>query len=149
MRQIFLDQIRGSGAFRRFKHLLHRYAITEEWYEFRTAELGAIPLQWLMRITFPISKRDQQTQREMIPQGQMHALYIEPAPNTRMQSDRFAREIVGILSAFLCSALAAADAQSVGRQLFPNPLPDRASDSTARPSLPPHMFKVRYNLLIA
>jgi hypothetical protein len=47
MRQIFLDQIRGSGAFRRFKHLLHRYAIAEEWYEFRTAELEAIAMQWL------------------------------------------------------------------------------------------------------
>jgi hypothetical protein len=32
-----------------------------------------------------------------------------------MQSDRFAREIVAIFGAFVCSALAAADAQSVGR----------------------------------
>ncbi len=47
LRQIFLDQIRGSGAFRRFKQLLQRYAIAEEWYEFRTAALRAIAIQWL------------------------------------------------------------------------------------------------------
>jgi hypothetical protein len=47
MRQMFLDQIRGSGAFRRFKQILHRYAIAEEWYQFRTAALEAIAIQWL------------------------------------------------------------------------------------------------------
>jgi hypothetical protein len=47
LRQIFLGQIRGSGAFRRFKDLLHHYTITEEWYQFRTAALNKIAIQWL------------------------------------------------------------------------------------------------------
>jgi uncharacterized protein UPF0158 len=47
MRRLFLDQIRGSGAFRRFKQLLHHYALAEEWYTFRTAALKTIAVEWL------------------------------------------------------------------------------------------------------
>ena len=47
MRRLFLDQIRGSGAFRRFKQLLHHYALAEEWYAFRTAALKMIAVEWL------------------------------------------------------------------------------------------------------
>jgi len=47
LRQVLLDQIRGSGAFRRFKQLIDCYAITEDWYQFRTAALEVIAIQWL------------------------------------------------------------------------------------------------------
>ena len=58
LHQIFLGQIRGSGAFRRFKQLLHRYAIAEEWYQFRTAALQAIAIQWLDANHIPYQRDD-------------------------------------------------------------------------------------------
>jgi hypothetical protein len=63
VRQLFLDQIRGSGAFRRFKQLLHRYAITEEWYQFRTAALEAIAVQWLDAHHIPYQHNESEKRR--------------------------------------------------------------------------------------
>jgi hypothetical protein len=61
-RQIFLEQIRGSGAFRRFKQLLDRYGRTNEWYEFRTQALEEIAAQWLDAHQIPY-QRDKGEQR--------------------------------------------------------------------------------------
>lgn len=42
-----LFQIRGSGAFRRFKHALHRYHIADDWYRYRHKALEEIAIAWL------------------------------------------------------------------------------------------------------
>ncbi len=38
-REALLDAIRGRGAFRRFKDLVHRYGIQQQWYDFRDREM--------------------------------------------------------------------------------------------------------------
>ena len=40
-------QIRGSGAFRRFKDAIHRNNIAQEWYRFRQRALEEIAKDWL------------------------------------------------------------------------------------------------------
>ena len=40
-------QIRGSGAFRRFKDAIHRNNITDDWYRFRERALEEIAKDWL------------------------------------------------------------------------------------------------------
>ena len=47
LRGRLLDQIRGAGAFRRFKETIRRASLEEEWYQFRTAALEAIAIDWL------------------------------------------------------------------------------------------------------
>ena len=47
LRHALLDQIHGSGAFRRFKQAIHRYRIAEDWYRFRTAAVADIASRWL------------------------------------------------------------------------------------------------------
>jgi Uncharacterised protein family (UPF0158) len=42
-----LFQIRGSGAFQRFKHAIHRYKIAEDWYRYRQTALEQIAIDWL------------------------------------------------------------------------------------------------------
>ena len=42
-----LYQIRGSGAFGRFKHAIYRYHIAEAWYRYRDQALAEIAAQWL------------------------------------------------------------------------------------------------------
>jgi hypothetical protein len=42
-----LFQIRGSGAFQRFKHAIHRYDIAENWYRYRQTALEQIAIDWL------------------------------------------------------------------------------------------------------
>jgi Uncharacterised protein family (UPF0158) len=42
-----LFQIRGSGAFQRFKHAIHRYHIAEDWYRYRQESLEQIAIDWL------------------------------------------------------------------------------------------------------
>jgi hypothetical protein len=41
------SQIRGSGAFRRFKDAIHRYSIEDDWYRFRDQALEEIAIEWL------------------------------------------------------------------------------------------------------
>lgn len=38
--------IRGSGAFRMFKRLLHEYALWDAWNRFRQAELRRMAVEW-------------------------------------------------------------------------------------------------------
>lgn len=47
LRPILLDQIRGSGAFRRFKQTINHYGIAQDWYQFRASALEAIAIAWL------------------------------------------------------------------------------------------------------
>ncbi len=42
-----LDQIKGSGAFRRFKDAIRRRGIEEEWYRFRDEGVEEIAVDWL------------------------------------------------------------------------------------------------------
>ncbi len=42
-----LVQIRGSGAFQRFKHAIHRYDIVDDWYRYRQKALEKIAIDWL------------------------------------------------------------------------------------------------------
>lgn len=54
-----LYQIRGAGAFRRFKDTIHRYGIAEDWYRFRQAALEEIAIWWLEKHGIPYtSKQD-------------------------------------------------------------------------------------------
>lgn len=42
-----LSQIKGSGAFRRFKHAIHRYDIADDWHRYRIQALEEIAVDWL------------------------------------------------------------------------------------------------------
>jgi hypothetical protein len=42
-----LSQIRGSGAFRRFKNAVNRHGIAEDWYRYRQSALEKIAIDWL------------------------------------------------------------------------------------------------------
>lgn len=56
LRDTFLDQIRGSGAFRRFRQALDRYDLTQNWYQFRTTALEAIAIEWLEANNIPYQR---------------------------------------------------------------------------------------------
>ena len=49
------QQIRGSGAFRRFKDKIHDLGIAEEWYQFRAKALEKIAVAWLEEHQIPFS----------------------------------------------------------------------------------------------
>jgi len=42
-----LSQIQGRGAFGRFKDVVHRHGIAEDWYRFRHEALEEIAVDWL------------------------------------------------------------------------------------------------------
>jgi hypothetical protein len=42
-----LSQIKGSGAFQRFKHTIQRYNLAEDWYRYRQKALEKIAIDWL------------------------------------------------------------------------------------------------------
>ena len=42
-----LDTIGGRGTFGRFKNMLHRHNVHEQWYRFRDAALTEIAREWL------------------------------------------------------------------------------------------------------
>ncbi|MBU2609619.1 MAG: UPF0158 family protein [Chloroflexi bacterium] len=44
---VFLDMIRGSGAFRRFKDLIYRYDIEKDWFKFRDEAYKDFAISWL------------------------------------------------------------------------------------------------------
>ncbi len=48
-----LFQIRGSGAFQRFKHAIHRYDIADDWYRYRQTALEQIAIDWLNENNIP------------------------------------------------------------------------------------------------
>lgn len=47
IRNDLLDKIRGKGGCRRFKKLIRRYQIENQWYEFREKSLESILIEWL------------------------------------------------------------------------------------------------------
>lgn len=47
LRAAFLETIRGSGAFRRFKDAIYGHDIAGEWYEFRTEAVRALAADFL------------------------------------------------------------------------------------------------------
>jgi hypothetical protein len=42
-----LYQIRGAGAFRRFKDAIYRYDLVDEWYRYRQKALEQMAIDWL------------------------------------------------------------------------------------------------------
>jgi hypothetical protein len=46
-RNRILQTIRGSGAFRRFKHALNELGLWQEWNSFNSAEIERIAVEWL------------------------------------------------------------------------------------------------------
>jgi Uncharacterised protein family (UPF0158) len=48
-----LFQMRGSVAFQRFKHAIHRYDIADDWYRYRQAALEQIAIDWLEAHAIP------------------------------------------------------------------------------------------------
>ena len=51
-------QIRGSGAFRRFKDAIHRYGVEDDWYRFRDKAFQEIAIEWLESNGIAFSKTD-------------------------------------------------------------------------------------------
>ena len=62
---VFLDMIRGSGAFRRFKNLLYRYDMEKDWFKFRDEAYKEIAILWLEKKGFAfnddMNRREQNT----------------------------------------------------------------------------------------
>ncbi len=54
-----LYQIRGSGAFRRFKDAIHRHGIADDWYRFRQAALEEIAVEWLEAHDIPYTRESE------------------------------------------------------------------------------------------
>ena len=44
-----LGQIRGSGAFGRFKNAIYRYGIEQDWFQFKAEAYKDIAIAWLDR----------------------------------------------------------------------------------------------------
>jgi hypothetical protein len=51
-------QIKGSGAFRRFKDAIRRHGIEDEWYQFRDQALEEIAIEWLESNGIAFTKTD-------------------------------------------------------------------------------------------
>jgi len=58
IREDLLDEIRGSGAFRRFKDAIQMNGIEEDWYSFRQEALEKIAIEWLEANKIPYVKND-------------------------------------------------------------------------------------------
>ena len=52
------NQIKGSGAFRRFKNAIHRYGIENDWYKFRDQAFEEIAVEWLDSNEIAFSRAD-------------------------------------------------------------------------------------------
>lgn len=48
--------IKGSGAFRRFKHAIHSMGIEKSWYEFKRAKLEEMAIEWLEEQEIPYTR---------------------------------------------------------------------------------------------
>jgi hypothetical protein len=56
LREDLFDAIHGGGAFRRFKNMIHRHGIQDDWYRFRERALEAIAVEWLEANEIPYEK---------------------------------------------------------------------------------------------
>jgi hypothetical protein len=52
------SQIRGSGAFRRFKDAIYRHGLEDDWYRFRDQALEEIAIEWLESNKIAFSRTD-------------------------------------------------------------------------------------------
>jgi len=52
------SQIKGSGAFRRFKDAIRRHGVENDWYKFRDQALEEIAIEWLERNGIAYSRSD-------------------------------------------------------------------------------------------
>ncbi len=50
------NALHGSGAFRRFKDIVHRCGIADEWYEYRQAAFETIAIAWLEENSIPYTR---------------------------------------------------------------------------------------------
>jgi hypothetical protein len=55
-REALLDAIHGRGAFQRFKRLVHRYGIQQQWYAFRDREIERTVADWLEAEGIPYAR---------------------------------------------------------------------------------------------
>jgi hypothetical protein len=62
-REQLLDDIRGSGAFRRFKHRIERYGLVDAWHQFRAVALETIAIEWLEAHHIPYHRDTRRAQR--------------------------------------------------------------------------------------
>jgi len=53
-----LRQIKGRGAFGRFKNAIYSMGIEKSWYEFKKAALEEIAIEWLEEQKIPYSRED-------------------------------------------------------------------------------------------
>lgn len=51
-----LRQIKGRGAFGRFKNAIHSMGIEKAWYEFKRSELEKLAIEWLEKEQIPYSR---------------------------------------------------------------------------------------------
>jgi len=49
LRETMYRSIKGSGAFRRFKNSIRRFAIEEKWYKYRDEAIKGIAIEWCER----------------------------------------------------------------------------------------------------
>lgn len=63
LKRDLISQIRGSGAFRRFKGAIHRHNIVADWYCFRERILEEIAIDWLEAHGIAYTKDDDADQR--------------------------------------------------------------------------------------
>jgi hypothetical protein len=61
-RDRILQTIRGSGAFRRFKHALDDLGLWDEWNSFKSAEIERMAVEWLGENQIPYSREPDATQ---------------------------------------------------------------------------------------
>jgi Uncharacterised protein family (UPF0158) len=52
------NQIKGSGAFRRFKNAIHERGVEKDWYQFRRTEFERIAIEWLEEEGIPYTRED-------------------------------------------------------------------------------------------
>jgi hypothetical protein len=54
-----LRQIKGSGAFGRFKHAIYSLGVEKAWYQFRSSEFERIATDWLEQEEIPYTRDDE------------------------------------------------------------------------------------------
>jgi len=63
LKRDLIYQIRGSGAFRRFKDAIQRHDIADDWYRYRERALEEIAIDWLEAHGIAYTKDDAADQR--------------------------------------------------------------------------------------
>jgi uncharacterized protein UPF0158 len=53
-----LGQIKGSGAFRRFKDAIYSMGVEKAWYEFRRTEIEKLAIEWLEQEGISYTRED-------------------------------------------------------------------------------------------